>query len=396
MLTAERVKIVGWLVLIALGLNLRPILTSISPLLDDIRLSTAMSFQEAALLTTLPVICIGLVALCGAWVEARLGEGRGIALGLLCILLACLARGFVNDGTLLLATALLGGIGVALIQVLVPGMIKRQFVGWVALAMGVYSASLMGGGGLAALLSPHLAHAFGHWQGGLWVWLLPALLAGSLWLKMPWHTAHPLAQKLSFKTFMNNRRAWLLAVYFGFCNWGFMTVVAWLPAYYQQLGWSQQTSGALLAWMTIFQVTAALTMPVLAHRMKDRRPLLVISLCAQAVGFAGLLWAPLGASAVWVGLIGYGLGSCFVLCLLLSLDHLHEPRAAGQLVAFVQGFGFLINAIAPSLGGLLRELSGSFHSTWLVMFISLLVMLLLTWRFSPASYARIHRNASPA
>ncbi|WP_417661425.1 CynX/NimT family MFS transporter [Pseudomonas sp.] len=382
----------GWLVLVALGLNLRPILTSISPLLDDIRLSTSLSFQGAALLTTLPVVCIGLVALCGSWIEARLGEGRGIALGLLCIFLACLARGFIADGNVLLATALLGGVGVALIQVLVPGMIKRQFVGCVALAMGVYSASLMSGGGLAALLSPHMAHAFGHWQAGLWIWLIPALLAALLWFKMPSHRPHPSAQKLSFKTFISNRRAWLLAIYFGFCNWGFMTMVAWLPAYYQQLGWSQQASGALLAWMTIFQVLAALSMPVLAHRLKDRRPLLGISLGAQVVGYAGLLWAPLAASAIWVGLIGFGLGACFVLCLLLSLDHLHEPRAAGQLVAFVQGFGFLINAIAPSLGGWLRELSGSFYSTWLVMLVGLVLMLLLTLRFSPASYARINQR----
>ncbi|SFU16633.1 CynX/NimT family MFS transporter [Pseudomonas marincola] len=392
----ERVGVVGWLLLVALGLNLRPILTSISPLLDDIRVDTAMSFQVAALLTTLPVICIGLVALCGAWVEARLGEGRGIALGLLCILFACLSRGLIADGNLLLMSALLGGLGIALIQVLVPGMIKRQFVGGVALAMGVYSASLMGGGGLAALISPRLAHSFGHWQVGLWVWLIPALLAFVLWLKMPWHTPHSLAQKLSWKTFIGNRRAWALAVYFGFCNWGFMTVVAWLPAYYQQLGWTQQASGALLAWMTIFQVTAALSMPVLAHRIQDRRPLLGVSLLAQLLGFSGLLFAPLLAPAVWVGLIGFGLGACFVLCLLLSMDHLHEPRLAGQLAAFVQGFGFLINALAPSLGGLLREVTGSFHSTWQFTVLSLLAMLLMTLRFSPASYSRIGAFTAPS
>ncbi len=99
-------------------------------------------------------------------------------------------------------------------------------------------------------------------------------------------------------------------------------------------------SGSLLAFMTIFQVIAALLMPVLAQRGIDRRPLLVISLLAQTVGYLGLIlrrwniptcgW-PCAASA-W--------GACFALSLLLTLDHHRDPRQAGQLAAFVQGVGF--------------------------------------------------------
>ncbi|MBS7660832.1 CynX/NimT family MFS transporter [Pseudomonas lalucatii] len=391
---SQRLHGLGWaLMLIVLGLNLRPILTSISPLLNEIRESSQLGFQEAALLTTLPVVCMGLVALLSAGVEARLGEGRGIALGLLCILLACTVRGFTVDGRLLLGSALFAGIGVALIQVLVPGLVKRLFVGRVALAMGIYSAALMGGGGLAAQFSPRLASHFGHWQAGLLVWMLPALLALLLWLKMPWRAAQPLAAGQSVQAFMGNRRAWLLALYFGFSNCGYMTVVAWLPAYYQQLGWSSPDSGSLLALMTVFQVLAALTMPALAQRMRERRGLLSVSLIAQLLGFGGLLLYPQSAPILWVALIGFGLGACFALSLILSLDHLHEPRAAGQLAAFVQGFGFLINALAPSLSGWLREQTGGFQATWLLMLVCMSVMLAVTWRFSPASYCRISTNS---
>ena len=117
-------SLAGWGLLIVLGLNLRPILSSISPLLGEIRLATGLSFQSSALLTSLPVICMGLVALVGVRVEAQLGERRGIALGLMMILLACLARWLMGQGAALLVTALLGGAGVALIQALVPAMIK--------------------------------------------------------------------------------------------------------------------------------------------------------------------------------------------------------------------------------------------------------------------------------
>ena len=323
---------------------------------------------------------MGLVALLGIRLEARLGERRGIALGLLLIALACLLRLLLDQAATLLATALLGGVGVALIQALVPALIKRRFAGRVALAMGVYSASLMGGGGFAALLSPHLASHFSHWQAGLGVWLLPALAALMLWLCVPASGAHNASVATSDEALWRQRRAWMLALYFGLINCGYMSMVAWLPAYYLQLGWSATQSGSLLAFMTLFQVSAALLMPALAQRRLDRRPLLGISLVAQVLGFTGLVLWPLDAPHVWVALIGFGLGACFALSLLLTLDHRRDPRQAGQLAAFVQGVGFLINAVSPWLSGCLRELTGSFTSAWWVLIVTVLAMLVLRKR----------------
>lgn len=378
-------KLAGWGLLVVLGLNLRPILSSISPLLGEIRQATGLSFQSSALLTSLPVICMGLVALVGVRLEAKLGERRGIALGLMMILLACLARWLFGQAPALLATALFGGAGVALIQALVPAMIKRQFHQRVPLAMGVYSAALMGGGGLAALLSPLVAGHFQHWQAGLGIWLLPALGALLLWAWLPLGAAKNPQVTAPFQG-LRNRRAWLLALYFGLVNCGYMSMVAWLPAYYQQLGWDVLPSGSLLAFMTIFQVIAALLMPALAQRGIDRRPLLSISLLAQTAGYIGLLTAPLQFPHLWVALIGFGLGACFALSLLLTLDHRRDPREAGQLAAFVQGVGFLINAISPWLTGWLREQTGSFVSAWIVLTLTVVAMLILTRVFSPATY----------
>lgn len=89
---------------------------------------------------------------------------------------------------------------------------------------------------------------------------------------------------------------------------------------------------------------------------------------------------------LWVALIGFGLGACFALSLILTLDHRRDPREAGQLAAFVQGVGFLINAVSPWLTGWLRELTGSFISAWWVLILTVLAMLVLTRVFSPSSY----------
>ena len=75
---AERLdNLAAWALLVVVGLNLRPILASVSPLLADIRSATGMGFQTAALLTTLPVVCMGLVALLG--VVLRLAVTRAAA-----------------------------------------------------------------------------------------------------------------------------------------------------------------------------------------------------------------------------------------------------------------------------------------------------------------------------
>ena len=372
-------SLAGWGLLVVLGLNLRPILSSISPLLGEIRLATGLSFQSSALLTSLPVVCMGLVALVGVRVEAQLGERRGIALGLMMILLACLARWVMGQASALLVTALLGGAGVALIQALVPAMIKREFHHRVPVAMGVYSASLMAGVAwrrCSVRWWPRISRTGRQdWACGCcqrWAWL-------------PLGAAKNPQVVPAFKG-LRNRRAWLLAVYFGLVNCGYMSLVAWLPAYYQQLGWGVLPSGSLLAFMTIFQVIAALLMPVLAQRGIDRRPLLGISLLAQTVGYLGLLLAPLQFPHLWVALCGFGLGACFALSLLLTLDHHRDPRQAGQLAAFVQGVGFLINAISPWMTGWLREITGNFTSAWVVLTVTAVAMLMVTRVFSPTSY----------
>ncbi|MGU2531088.1 MFS transporter, partial [Pseudomonas aeruginosa] len=269
---AAEVSWVGLLVIFCLGINLRPILTGIGPLLEEITAGTGLGFQGASLLTVLPVLCMGLVALLLPWLGRWLAEHRGIVCGLLAIAAACLWRLELDSGLALIASAALAGSGVAIIQALVPGVVKRWFPRRVPAAMGLYSASLMAGGGTAAVLSPRIADHFSSWQAGLGAWAVPALLALLLWMFARPREVLPSAGEGPVRHFFGNRRGWLLAVYFGLINGGYTSMVAWLPVYYRQLGWSAQDSGGLVGIMTIFQVLAALSVPLLIRRRLDRRP----------------------------------------------------------------------------------------------------------------------------
>ncbi|AUT62839.1 cyanate transporter [Paraburkholderia terrae] len=387
-----------WLaVIVAIGVNLRPLLTSVSPLMGTIRAATGLSFSGASLLTSLPVVAMGFGAFGAGLLTRVAGEARGVALGLLAIAVACSARLAASSGTALLMTALVAGMGVAVIQALLPGVMKQRFHARVPLAMGLFSASIMGGGGLGASLSPYVAKASGSWHAGLAMWAVPAALACMCWLVLqrrasafdgrasahlaaiPTHPPVPIWKK---------RRAWALGLHFGLVNGGYTTLVAWLPAYYQQRGASVAHSGSLLAAMTVFQAASALLLPLAAASFRDRRPWLVAGLSAQLTGIVGLLAYPDALPLAWVAIAGAGLGGTFSLTLVTALDHADDHRLAGRLVAFVQGVGFIVAAISPIIAGRLRDLTGSFTAAWIMLAACIAAMIALTFAFSPRSYAR--------
>ncbi|QDI31185.1 MFS transporter [Serratia marcescens] len=288
----------------------------------------------------------------------------------------------------LLMSAVLGGLGIGVIQAVMPGIIKHHFLKSMALVAGLWSAALMGGGGLGAAITPWLMSVGHDWHSALAWWALPALVALVAW----WPVSRGLSRlgaagEHRGPGLLRNRRAWLLGAYFGLINGGYTSLIAWLPPYYMQLGWQPQASGSLLALMTFGQVVGALLLPALA-RNHDRRPLLLLALMMQLIGFIGLIYLPQTLPWLWVLVSGLGLGGAFPLCLVLALDHLHQPAAAGRLVAFMQGVGFLLAGVTPYLSGLLRDYSGGFVLDWQIHALLVVVLIAITWRFHPHSYRR--------
>jgi CP family cyanate transporter-like MFS transporter len=359
------------LVLVVLvGLNLRPFLTSVGPVLDIVRNDTGLGFRAAAMLTTLPFVLMGVVAGAGVGLARRFGEKPALA------------------AASLITSAGVAGAGVAVIQALMPGLAKRWFPDRVPLAMGLYSAALVGGGAFGAVASAWLA-AHGGWHLALAVWAVPALGTLALWLASAPQGAAPVgAARIPITRFFGNLRAWQLAAYFGLANSGYSSLVAWLPSFYRQMGMSPQACGNLLAWMAVFQAAGALAMPMLARRAVDRRGALWLTLALQAAGFAGFAALPALAPWLLVACAGVGLGGFFSLSLIVTLDHLRDAQRAGALAAFVQGVGFLIVATGPWLIGWLRDAGGSFATAWSIHLAVIVAMAALTAAFSPASYGR--------
>ncbi len=379
-----------WLMfaIILVALNLRPSMAAVGPLLSAIRGDIALSFSLASLLTMLPVMAMGLAMFFGIRISQRLGELRTVLLSLLIIGLATLSRLMIDSAAELIASAVLAGIGIALIQALMPALIKSRFPDNVALCMGLYVTSIMGGAAIAASLAPLMLAHTGSWRIALAVWAALALLAFvSGWTQRK-NLSSPAAVATQKESFFNNSRAWLLAIFFGLGTASYTCVLAWLAPYYVEKGWSEQNAGLLLGFLTAMEVISGLVVPAIANRSRDRRGVLMALLGLIIAGFCGLILSPQHLSLLWPCLLGLGIGGLFPMSLIVSLDHLDNPQRAGGLTAFVQGIGYLIAGLSPLMAGIVRDQLGSFEWAWWALTAVMVIMLLMAWRFDPRRYAR--------
>ena len=384
---AAAIRLLPFATIALIGLNLRPFLTGVGPLSDAIGGATGLGLQGMALLTLLPMLLMGVGAFAVPPLQRALPPRRLIMLALTLLAAGSFLRLFATGGWQLLGTAVICGLGAAIVQAVLPGVIKRDFPRQVAIVMGLYSAMLMGGGALGAQATPAIADASGSWQIGLAALALPAIAALGFATRLPSGGASPSASTTT-ATLLQRPRVWMLMACFGLVNGGYASAIAWLAPFYQGEGWSGAAGGSLLAALAISQAAAALALPIAVRESRDRRPWLWLTLAMQATGFAGLAITPQAAPLAIAALLGAGLGGCFALMMIVALEHLPDPAEAGALSALMQGGGFMIAALAPWIVAALHDETGSFVIGWMLHLVCVAAVAGLIANLAPERYAR--------
>jgi CP family cyanate transporter-like MFS transporter len=264
----------------------------------------------------------------------------------------------------LLATAALSGLGIAMVQALMPAIIRQRGGQRSAGLMGLYSTAIMGGALMASTASPWVQRSWG-WATALGVWSVPALIGLIAWSACPQALGqgHPLISLAVHR----QPRGWLLLAFFGLGTGAYTLVLAWLPPFYMQLGWSATASGAILGVVTLAEVVAGIGVSLWIDRLPDRRPALFLALGALLAGLACLSWAPLALAWPAGVLCGLGIGALFPLSLIVAMDHGETPDQAGAIAGFVQGGGYVLAAILPLAAGLLRQVLSDLTPAWWLM-----------------------------
>ena len=376
---SPRYSLIAGLALLV-GFNLRPIMAAIGPLLEILQQDLGLSSTQASLLTTLPVFLMGICALAGPWLQRWVGEVRGIALGILLITLASAARFVIDTASWLIVSAAVAGAGIAMVQALMPAWLKRNHPERAGSLMGLFTTGIMGGAVIAAAGAAPAA-AVGGWRMVLGVALIPAVLALIAWMRYAGGRQRTVDRVvLPYR----NARAWYLLAFFGIGTSAYTLALAWLPAYYIDLGRSATHAGYLLGALSAMEVVAGLAVSALVHRFPDRRPLLTFVILLMLAGLGCLILAPIQLMLLAVVLLGLGIGALFPLSLIVTLDHADSPAEAGALLAFVQGGGYAIAALMPLLAGVIRDAVASLQGAWICMVIGALVVLIMTWRLGRA------------
>jgi MFS transporter, CP family, cyanate transporter len=363
------------LAIVLVALNLRPAMSSVGPVLAEVRAELGLSATAAGMLTVLPLLCFGFASLLAPGLARRFGVHATIGAALAATVGGLVLRVGPSPAALFGGTLVIGA-SVAIVNVLLPALVKRAFSRHTGLMMGLYVSVMSASAATAAGITVPLAEATRHgWRGGLGVWALPAALALLFWLGMGAGALRE--QPVNHRTravvvpLIRDRLAWHVTIYFGLQSLGFYSVLAWLPSVYRSHGVDPATAGVLLSIVVILGVPISLVAPSLLARAPDQRRGVTLTAVATGAGLFGLLVAPTTGTYLWAVLLGIGMGVAFPLALTLVVLRARDAVDAGRLSAMSQSAGYLLAATGPFLFGVLHDVSGGWH-----MPVALLLLLL--------------------
>jgi CP family cyanate transporter-like MFS transporter len=348
--------------IVLLAANLRPALTGVPPLIGQIRADTGISNGVAGLLTTLPLLAFGLLSPIAPRVARRFGMERVLLASLLVLAAGILLRWAGAVAALFLGTVVLGA-AIAVANVLLPSLVKREFPGHAGLMTSVYSTSLGISAALAAGVSVPLAQLAGiGWRGALAVWAIPALLACVAWLPQRGRIdrpADPSARSSpGVRDLWRSPLAWQVTLFMGLQSLAYYVTLTWLPEILQAEGMGVARAGWMLGLSQAVAIVTMFLAPMFAERT-SQRGVVVVAVGMSGVGALGLLVAGSTASTLWVVLLGLGQGASFSLALtffaLRAPDHGHAAALSGM----AQSVGYLLAAGGPFLFGVLRDVTGA-------------------------------------
>ncbi|MFD3453478.1 CynX/NimT family MFS transporter [Streptomyces sp. NPDC058691] len=362
---ATRTRVFVAVALVLAALNLRPAITSLGALLEEVRDGLGMSGTVAGLLTSVPALCFALFGVAAPRLARRRGPGAVVCGGLAAIALGLALRPFAGGTAVFLAASALALGGIAVGNVLMPVVVKRYFPDRVGTMTGLYSMALSLGTALAAAATVPTTRALGgDWRAGLGVWAVLAVVAVVPWLALVRDRSGagavpaPVAEAPAASgRITRSRTAWALAVYFGLQATGAYITMGWLPQIFRDAGISASTAGVLLAVTMVMGVPLSFVLPALAGRMRHQGGLAVGLGLFGFAGYAGLWLAP--AAAPWVWALLLGISNCSF-PLALTMIGMRSRTGAGvvRLSAFAQCTGYLISIPGPILVGTLYQHSG--------------------------------------
>ena len=368
--------------IVFVAFNLRPGMTSVGPLIGIIRDDVGLANWSAGLLTSLPLLAFAAISPIVPSISNRLTNDWTMVLGLIIIVLGISIRSISYVALLFVGTVLVG-LGIAICNVLLPGVVKDKFPTKVALMTSVYSTTMGVFAAIASGLSVPLAKGLNlGWKLSLFVWTIPAIIGIVIWIYLANKnkTTHDIEE--SNKTPSNgaiwrSSLAWQVALFMGLQSSLFYVSVSWLPEILHHNGLNITTAGWMLSYTQLIGMPVSFIVPVIAGKLKSQRILVLILGISALIGFSGLLFSTsFIAMVISTTFLGMTLGGCFALALTFLAIRAKTAKHAGELSGMAQSIGYLLAASGPVFIGYLHDLTHEWTVPLIVMIgVTILVII---------------------
>lgn len=363
-----------------ISLNLRPAITGVGPLLEFIRADIGLSAVLAGVLTSIPLAIFAVVSPWSAAVGARLGMERAIFIALIVLAAGTLLRSVPSlfalyAGSILLAAAIAVG------NVLVPALIKRDFSDKVGLMTSIYATTLATFASISSGVAVPLANSLpGGWRGALAVWFVPAIVTALVLLPQLKHATKPLAQpgEKAVQSVWRSKLGWNVTLFMGLQSMSFYTVLSWLSSLLQEQGYTAAAAGWVVALFPALGIPVGFVFSPIVKRFADQRGLAVASSLVTFASYIGMIYLPQYMVA-WTVVGGLAIGFCFPLALSFFVTRASNARQAAALSGMAQSVGYGIAAMGPVLFGALHDWSHGWVTPLWMMVACSLVQIAAGW-----------------
>lgn len=350
--------------ILLLAFNLRPVATSVGPVLELISDDLGMGDAMAGLLTSLPPLCFAVFGAFAPALSSRIGPHRTIGIALVALIVGQAARAWVPNSWSFLLLSMLALAGMALSNVLLPTLVRLHFPRRIGLATSLYSLSLTLGTAIAGAATYPLAQELGGWRGAFTATTVVAVAALLCWVPMLRHAgprgfAHRAKEQYSLLDVARTRRGWAMVLMFGIQSGQAYTVFGWLPSIYTDAGLDPTAAGLMLGITTGVGVVPAFLIPIYAAHRGQPVGLFLSIVAFLVAGYLGLLLAPTAVPWLWAIFLALGISS-FPLILALLGMRARTASGTAALSGFTQSMGYLLATTSPLLVGVLRGATGSF------------------------------------
>ncbi|MEV7133515.1 MFS transporter [Arthrobacter sp. NPDC093128] len=360
--------------LVLIGLNLRTVFSSFAAVLPEIRSDAGLPGWAVVVLTTVPVTLLGVFAPLAPVLARRFGAER-VLLGAMAVLTAGLLLRPVelpDAGHLpaLLAGTAACGAAIALCNVLLPGLVKRDFPHRLGLMGGLYTTAICASAALGAGFTYPVFAASGEWTAALWFWALPAAVVLFLFLPLAVRQRHPRHQAVADGVNVwRSPVAWQVTIFMVLQAMMSFSVFAWLAPILRERGVDGGTGGLIVSASIVLQMLGSLFAPALAARFRDQRAINMVVALMTGGGFALSIFGPLDFIWVWTGLLGLGQGSLTAVALTMIMLRTRDGHTAAHLSGMMQGVGYGLGSTGTLMVGQLHQATGSFAAAGVLFLV---------------------------